>query len=153
MDIRGILQLLPHRFPFLLVDRVLQFESGKQITCLKNVTFNELHFMGHFPDVPVMPGVLQLEVMAQAAALCHIETMRLAEISISDKLFMFTNVKNARFLRMVIPGDALIVKAAVLKSGSRLAGYQCSCAVDDQMVSEAEIYAAVVEKEKVSHAS
>lgn len=147
MDIGAILQSLPHRYPFLLIDRVVQFEPGKNITCIKNVTFNEPYFGGHFPGIPVMPGVLQLEVMAQASALCHVETMRLSGMDASSKLFMFTHVKSAKFSRPVTPGDTITVRSSVLKSSSRLAGYSCFCFVEEKMVSESEIYATIVDKQ------
>lgn len=107
LDIQEILSRLPHRYPFLLVDRVLEIEPGKRIKALKNVTYNEPFFTGHFPQKPVMPGMLILEAMAQASALLAFKSFEIADIS--QKLFYFTSVDKARFRCPVVPGDQLFL--------------------------------------------
>ena len=124
MDIHAILKKLPHRYPFLLVDRVLEIETGKRIKVLKNVSINEHYFVGHFPHRPVMPGVLMLEAMAQAAALLAFDTLG---VTPDDKtVFYFAGIDAARFKRPVEPGDQLILdvelgrqKAGIFKFAGR----------------------------------
>ena len=106
IDVTKIMQLLPHRYPFLLVDRVLNFESGKNLTALKNVTINEPFFPGHFPGHPVMPGVLILESLAQA---CGLLVLLSSQDLAKDTLFYFAKIDNARFSQIVKPGDQLIL--------------------------------------------
>jgi 3-hydroxyacyl-[acyl-carrier-protein] dehydratase len=103
-DINQILKMLPHRYPFLLVDRVLELEAGQRVKALKNVTMNEPHFTGHFPEFPVMPGVLILEALAQTAAL-----LTFGQDSVDDSVYFFVGIDNARFKRPVTPGDQLIL--------------------------------------------
>src|SRR6478672_2884352 len=111
LDIHQILKLLPHRYPFLLVDRVLEIEKGKSIKALKNVTINEPFFVGHFPHRPVMPGVLMLETMAQAAALLSFATQG---VTPDDKtVYYFAGIDGARFKRPVEPGDQLIINVTL----------------------------------------
>ncbi|WP_137892112.1 3-hydroxyacyl-ACP dehydratase FabZ [Ramlibacter sp. 2FC] len=124
MDIHQILKQLPHRYPFLLVDRVLELEKGKRIKALKNVTMNEPFFTGHFPHRPVMPGVLMLEALAQAAALLAFDTM--GEAPDSKSVYYFAGIDGARFKRPVEPGDQLTLevtldrmKAGIFKFGAR----------------------------------
>lgn len=105
-DINQILKMLPHRYPFLLVDRVLELEAGQRVKALKNVTMNEPHFTGHFPEFPVMPGVLILEALAQTAAL-----LTFGQDSVDDSVYFFVGIDNARFKRPVTPGDQLILNA------------------------------------------
>ncbi len=137
MDIKKILDHLPHRYPMLLVDRVLEMESGKSITALKNVTINEPFFMGHFPNHPVMPGVLILEALAQTAAI-------LSFTSANDKanpnaVYYLVGIDSARFKRPVVPGDQLILKIDVLRVTRGIWKYSGKALVDDQVVSEAEL--------------
>src|SRR5574343_1128401 len=105
MDIHEILEHLPHRYPFLLVDRVVEFEVGKSIHAYKNVSINEPHFVGHFPNYPVMPGVLIMEALAQAAGILAFKTA--GEKPTPGSLFMFAGIDDARFKRQVMPGDQL----------------------------------------------
>src|SRR6476619_7996351 len=117
MDIHQILQKLPHRYPFLLVDRVLEIEKGKSIKAIKNVTINEPFFTGHFPHRPVMPGVLMLEAMAQAAALLAFETLG---VTPDDKtVYYFAGIDAARFKRPVEPGDQMVMEVTLdrMKAG------------------------------------
>ncbi|MFZ5427358.1 MAG: 3-hydroxyacyl-ACP dehydratase FabZ [Thermodesulfobacteriota bacterium] len=145
LSVTGILKLLPHRYPFLLVDKVLEFEKETSLKALKNVTFNEPFFQGHFPDKPVMPGVLQLEAMAQAGGLL----LGLSREGLGDKLFMFTGINNAKFRRPVFPGDQLILSVSDVKQKLSLWRMKGTATVDGQLACEAELTAAVVDKSKL----
>ena len=116
MNIHEILKYLPHRYPFLLVDRVLSCEPGKNISALKNVSMNEPFFSGHFPHYPVMPGVLIIEALAQAAAILTLRTANLT--TNDDSLYYFVGIDGARFKKPVQPGDQLILKATILRRES-----------------------------------
>jgi 3-hydroxyacyl-[acyl-carrier-protein] dehydratase len=141
LDIVGILDLLPHRYPFLLIDRVLEMEEGR-VLALKNVTFNEPHFMGHFPGAPVMPGVLIVEAMAQAAA-----AMMLRDIpDRHDRLILFTGIDNCRFRRPVVPGDQLLLEVVVRKRRPRFAVLHGVARVGDELVAEADLSSAMVDR-------
>lgn len=142
IDIAGILEVLPHRYPFLLVDRVIEFQPRQRIVAIKNVTINEPFFQGHFPDTPVMPGVLILEAMAQAAGL-------LMYHEISDhksKLMYFTGADNVRWRQPVFPGDTLRLELTVLRMKSRYLKLRGQALVDGQLVAEAEITSLLVDK-------
>ena len=142
MDIQGILRALPHRYPFLLIDRVLECEPGKRIVALKNVTMNEPFFQGHFPGVPVMPGVLIIEAMAQAAAVLCMQTLP-AEVTRAS-LFYFVGIDNARFKRPVTPGDTLRLEATIEGRFVRYIGrFKARALCGDQVVSEADLMCAV----------
>ena len=114
MDVNEILRLLPHRYPFLLVDRVVDFEAGKTLTAIKNVTANEPHFQGHFPQKPIMPGVLILEALAQATGLLAFRTQ--AEIAERDSLYYLVGIDKARFKTPVEPGDQLELKVDLMRT-------------------------------------
>jgi 3-hydroxyacyl-[acyl-carrier-protein] dehydratase len=140
-DIHQILKRLPHRYPFLLVDRVLELEAGKRIRALKNVTINEHFFVGHFPQRPVMPGVLMLEALAQAAALLGFLTNN---ITPDDKtLYYFAGIDGARFKRPVEPGDQLILEAEVLRMKANIWKYKARALVGEELAVEAELLMAV----------
>lgn len=137
MDIHQILKLLPHRYPILLVDRVLEIETGKRIKALKNVTINEPFFMGHFPKHPVMPGVLMIEAMAQAAALLSFSTLG---VTPDDKtVYYFAGIDGARFKRPVGPGDQLIMDVELLRMKAGIFKFKGVCSVDGKLVCEAEL--------------
>ncbi len=137
MDIKAILDLLPHRYPFVMVDRILDFERGKSITGLKNVSMGEPFFQGHFPDEPVMPGVLILEGMAQVGAvLAYLSTE-----SIEGKLVYFAGLDKVRFRKVVRPGDQLIFKLELTKQKSKLTKMSGKAYVDDVLVTEADLLA------------
>lgn len=143
LQIRDILKSIPHRYPFLLVDRVLELEKGKRIVALKNVTMNEPFFQGHFPGVPVMPGVLIVEAMAQAGAVLF-----LSDIEDPDsKLIYFTGIDGARFRRAVVPGDQLTLCVEVIQLRSRACRMRAEAHVDGQLACEAEIFSAMVDRE------
>ncbi|MEO7400902.1 MAG: 3-hydroxyacyl-ACP dehydratase FabZ [Polaromonas sp.] len=137
MDIHQILKSLPHRYPILLVDRVLEIEAGKSIKALKNVTINEPFFMGHFPHRPVMPGVLMLEAMAQAAALLSFSTMG---VTPDDKtVYYFAGIDGARFKRPVEPGDQMIIDVSLLRMKAGIFKFKGVITVDGQVACEAEL--------------
>ena len=137
MDIKAILDLLPHRYPFILVDRILELEQGKTITALKNVSMGEPYFQGHFPGEPVMPGVLILEGMAQAGAvLAYMSTD-----SIDGKLVFFAGLDNVRFRKVVRPGDQLIFKMELTRQKSKVTKMKGKAYVDDVLVTEADLMA------------
>lgn len=137
MDIHEIRKQLPHRYPFLLVDRVLELEKGKRIKALKNVTINEPFFGGHFPNRPVMPGVLMLEAMAQAAALLAFDT---AGVTMDDKtVYYFAGIDAARFKRPVEPGDQLLMEVELDRVRAGIYKFKGVIRVLDVVVCEAEL--------------
>jgi len=138
LDILAIMQRLPHRYPFLLIDRIVRFVPGEEIVALKNVTMNELFFQGHFPAKPVMPGVLIIEALAQAGGILA------AEIRGPEKqgeIIYFMGMDAVRFRKPVVPGDQLMLEARVLKMRSRVAKMSGRALVDGQLVAEAELMA------------
>lgn len=137
MDIHEILKQLPHRYPFLMVDRVLEIEKGKRIKALKNVTINEPFFVGHFPHRPVMPGVLMLEAMAQVAALLAFDALG---TSPSDKtIYYFAGIDGARFKRPVEPGDQLVMDVTLDRMKSGIFKFKGTARVDEHIACEAEL--------------
>lgn len=144
MDIHEILEHLPHRYPFLLVDRVLSIDPNKSIVALKNVSINEPFFPGHYPHHPVMPGVLIIEAMAQAAALL---TFKSQGTKPDDKtVYYFVGIDNARFKRPVSPGDQLIFKVAIMFNKRGLWKFSAVAEVDGQVAAEAEIMCTLRDK-------
>jgi 3-hydroxyacyl-[acyl-carrier-protein] dehydratase len=137
MDIHEILKKLPHRYPFLLVDRVLEVEKGKRIKALKNVTINEQFFNGHFPHRPVMPGVLMLEALAQAAALLSFET--LDSVPDDTTVYYFAGIDGARFKRPVEPGDQLILEVELLRMKAGIFKFKAQALVGGELAVEAEL--------------
>jgi 3-hydroxyacyl-[acyl-carrier-protein] dehydratase len=144
MDIHEILQHLPHRYPFLLVDRVLSVEPGKEIVALKNVSMNEPFFPGHYPHHPVMPGVLIVEAMAQTAALLSFQS--LGTKPDDNTVYYFVGIDGARFKRPVSPGDQLIIKVEILRNMRGLWKFKAVAEVDGQVAAEAEIMCTMREK-------
>ena len=142
IDIRGILDAIPHRYPFLLVDRVLELEPGKRIVAVKNVSFNEPFFQGHFPGAPVMPGVQIVEALAQAGAILLLHDF--AERH--GKLVYFAGIDAARFRRVVGPGDQLRLTMEVIKLRSRTCKMKGIAEVDGELAAEAEILSAMVDR-------
>jgi 3-hydroxyacyl-[acyl-carrier-protein] dehydratase len=145
MDIHEVLKYLPHRYPFLLVDRVLSLEPGKDITALKNVTINEPFFPGHFPHHPVMPGVLIIEALAQAAAILTLKTMN-AEVD-ENSVYYFVGIDGARFKKPVQAGDQLILRATILRERIGIWKYSTKAEVDGRVVTEAELMCTVRNKQ------
>jgi len=138
LDIKEILELLPHRYPFVMVDRILDYEESKYITGIKNVTINEPFFAGHFPGEPVMPGVMILEGMAQMGALLAYKTM--AE-TIGDKLVYFAGIDKVRFRKMVRPGDQIVFRIECIRMKAKLSKMTGKAYVDNQIAAEAELLA------------
>ena len=145
MDIHEVLKYLPHRYPFLLIDRVLSYEPGKTISALKNVTINEPFFSGHFPHYPVMPGVLIIEALAQAAALLTLKTANLQ--TDENSVYYFVGIDRARFKKPVLPGDQLILRATILRERIGIWKYSVKAEVDGRVVTEAELMCTIRSKE------
>ena len=141
MDILEILEYLPHRYPFLLVDRVLELEEGSRILALKNVTMNEPFFPGHFPHHPVMPGVLIVEAMAQAAALLSFKSHGVKPDE--NQVVYFAGIDNARFKRPVVPGDQLLLEATITQAKRGIYKYKAQARVGDQLAAEGELMCAI----------
>ncbi|HYL97621.1 MAG TPA: 3-hydroxyacyl-ACP dehydratase FabZ [Blastocatellia bacterium] len=155
LDITQIQAILPHRYPFLLVDRIIEYEPGKRVVGIKNVTVNEPFFSGHFPGAPVMPGVLIVEAMAQTAGV-----MMLASIPDRDqKLVFFTGIDGAKFRKPVIPGDQLRLELVVLRLRPKYIRLRGEARVDGALVAEAEISSSLVDRsliergEQINHAA
>jgi beta-hydroxyacyl-ACP dehydratase FabZ len=144
-DVRWILSVLPHRYPMLLVDRVLEMEPGKRVVALKNVTFNEPFFNGHFPGQPVMPGVLMIEGMAQAGGLLLLHELP----DRAHKLVYFTSIDECRFRRPVVPGDQLRYEVEVLRYRPSYCKLRGVATVDGQVAAEAVIASATVDRSEV----
>ena len=134
IDINKILKLLPHRYPFLLVDRVLEISPRESITALKNVTMNEPFFQGHFPDFPVMPGVLIIEALAQTAAL-----LTFSEERAEDAIYYFAGIDGARFKRPVEPGDQLILEVSLDRHKSGIFKFNACAKVGEDIATEASL--------------
>lgn len=140
MDIHEILKHLPHRYPFVLVDRVVSYEVGKEITAIKNVTINEPFFPGHFPYHPVMPGVLIIEAMAQAAGVLGFKSQE--KLPAEGYLYYFVGADNVRLKRPVVPGDQLVLEAEILTARRGIYKFQCTASVDGELACEATILCA-----------
>ncbi len=144
LNIEDILRFLPHRYPFLLVDRVLEMEPFKRIVALKNVTYNEEFFQGHFPDVRIMPGVLIVEAMAQAGGILLFHSIEKPE----TKFVLFSKIENMKFRRPVVPGDQIRIEAEVLKSKNRFYYLQAKALVEGQVAAEGVMVASMLEREE-----
>lgn len=144
LDINEIMAILPHRYPFLLIDRVVAVERRKRIVALKNVSINEPFFQGHFPDYPIMPGVLMIEAIAQAGG-----ALLLGEVpDREDKLMVFTGIERARFRRPVVPGDQLRIEIEVLNWKTRLVKMQGNIFVEGNLVCEATVMCQLVPRRR-----
>ena len=145
MDIRRIMNMLPHRYPFLLVDRVTAYEPQKYIDAYKCVSINEPFFQGHFPGLPVMPGVLIVEALAQAGGLLVLTA--LDDATVANSIFLFTGIESVRFRKPVFPGDRLDLHCELVKSKMRLWKMRGTAHVDGVLAAEAELTAAIMPKE------
>ena len=137
-DIQKIMEILPHRYPFLLIDRIIDLVPGEKVTALKNVTINEPFFQGHFPGQPVMPGVLIIEAMAQAGGVLACESRTTDR---PGQLIFFMGMDKVRFRKPVVPGDQIIFEATILKLRSKVAKMSGTATVDNQLAAEAELMA------------
>lgn len=149
MDIHEIQRLLPHRYPFLLIDRIIEMEPGKRIVGLKNVTINEPYFVGHFPGLPIMPGVLILESMAQAGGVLVKKSMNVPD----EKLMFFMGIDKAKFRRPVVPGDQVRLEIDVLSLHARFARVRGKAYVDGALVAEAELSTMIVDRNRAGEGS
>lgn len=143
-DVQEIMKLLPHRYPFLLIDRVLEFEAGKRVVALKNVTINEEFFQGHFPGYPIMPGVLVVEAMAQAGGML----MTAAMPDRDKKLVVFSGIERAKFRRPVTPGDQLRIEVDVVSMRSRAGRMDGKAFIDGKLACEATLTCQVVPRSR-----
>ncbi|HED35937.1 MAG TPA: 3-hydroxyacyl-ACP dehydratase FabZ [Gammaproteobacteria bacterium] len=144
MNVGEIRKFLAHRYPFLLVDKVLDFEVGKSLTAVKNVTINEPFFQGHFPDYPVMPGVLIMEALAQATGLLGFKTMD--EDPSDDTLYLFVGIDKARFKRQVVPGDVLTLEVELIKRSRAIWKFDCRALVDGELAASAIVMCAATDR-------
>lgn len=143
IKIERIMEMIPHRYPFLLVDRVIDVVPGESATGIKNVTYNEPHFIGHFPRHPVMPGVLIVESMAQTSAVLVVETIK---GETAGKIVYFTSIENAKFRKPVVPGDTLKIHTKVLQNRKNLWKFEAVGEVDGKKVAEAIISAMIMDE-------
>jgi 3-hydroxyacyl-[acyl-carrier-protein] dehydratase len=141
LNIDEVLKYLPHRYPFLMLDRVLEVERGIRLKAIKNVTYNEPFFQGHFPVKPVFPGVLIIESIAQATALLSFHSQ--GRYPADDELYLLVGIDNARFKRQVVPGDQLVVEVSVIRSKRGFWRYQCEARVDGELACSTEILSAL----------
>jgi len=139
----NIQNYLPHRYPFLLIDKVIDIKKNKSIIAQKNVSYNEPFFQGHFPDYPVFPGVLLLEAMAQATAILDIESN---DRDMSKQLYYFVGIDKARFKKQVFPGDIIIINAKLNQSKSDIHKFSSECHVNDEVVCTSELIGAIRSK-------
>jgi beta-hydroxyacyl-ACP dehydratase FabZ len=143
LEFKEIQELLPHRYPFLLVDRIVEIEEGKRVVGIKNVTINEPFFVGHFPGYPIMPGVLILEAMAQVGGILLLRTLG---VQGSKRVIFFTSIDGARFRRPVVPGDQLRFEIELLQLRRQVCRMRGQATVDGKLVAEAEMGCMVVER-------
>jgi 3-hydroxyacyl-[acyl-carrier-protein] dehydratase len=139
----NIQNYLPHRFPFLLIDKIIELKKSESIVAQKNVSNNEPFFQGHFPDYPVFPGVLLLESMAQATAILDVESNKR---DMSNQLYYFVGVDKARFKKQVMPGDIVIINASLIQSKRDIHKFSAECRVEDKVVCTADLIGAVRSK-------
>ena len=143
LDSRAIQEILPHRYPFLLVDKIIELDPRKRIVGIKQVTVNEHFFQGHFPGAPVMPGVLQIEALAQVGAILALREFA----DRADKIPFFSGIDKARFRRPVVPGDTLVLEVIALRIGSKVQKMQGIARVDGKITAEAEIMCIIGSRE------
>lgn len=140
LDVNEIRQYLPHRYPFLLIDRVTDLQLGESITAYKNITINEAVFEGHFPDYPVFPGVLILEAMAQACGVLGFKTM--GKTPEDGSIYLYAGIDKVRFKKQVVPGDRLVIHAKKLSDKRGIWKFECEATVDEQLATSATIMCA-----------
>ena len=145
-DVRKVMNFLPHRYPFLMIDKIIEFEAGIRLLAVKNVTYNEPHFVGHFPHNPIMPGVLIIEALAQASGLLSMKTLTARGESFGE--YYLVGVDNARFKHSVVPGDQLMLEAVCIKNKRNIWTFATSATVDGQLIVSADIMCASKESTK-----
>ena len=143
-DSRAIQEILPHRYPFLLVDKIIELEPRVRIVGIKQVTINEHYFVGHFPEAAVMPGVLQIEALAQVGAILALREFP----NRNDKIPFFSGIENARFRRPVVPGDTLVLEVTALRIGTKVLKMRGEAKVDGQITCETEIMCVIADRPK-----
>src|SRR5574340_461596 len=144
LGIQEVMELLPHRYPFLLIDRILEFEASKRIVGLKNVTINEPFFQGHFPGHPIMPGVLLLEAMAQTGGVLALKSIPAEEVP--KKVLYFMSIDKAKFRKPVLPGDQVRFELELIRARGAVKSFKAQAVVDGGIVAEAEMMAMIVDK-------
>ncbi len=144
IDIQEIMETLPHRYPFLLVDRIVEMEMGKRIVGIKNVTMNEQFFQGHFPGHPIMPGVLIIEAMAQTGGVLALKSVPKEQVK--NKVIYFMSIDKAKFRKRVVPGDQLRFELDVIRQRSNIMSLKAQALVDGAVVAEAELMAMIADK-------
>jgi beta-hydroxyacyl-ACP dehydratase FabZ len=144
LSIQDVMNLLPHRYPFLLIDRILEFEPGKRVVGLKNVTINEPFFQGHFPGHPIMPGVLLLEAMAQTGGVLALKSI--PEEEVKKKVLYFMSIDKAKFRKPVTPGDQVRFELTMIRERGAVKSFKAVATVDGAVVAEAEMMAMIVDK-------
>ncbi len=144
LDIHKVMNFLPHRYPFLMIDRILEFEADKRVVGMKNVTINEPFFQGHFPGHPIMPGVLLLEAMAQTGGVMAL--MSLPPEEVPKKVLYFMSIDKAKFRKPVLPGDQVRFELELLKARANIKSFKAVAKVDGTVVAEAEMMAMIVDK-------
>ncbi|MFT6439646.1 3-hydroxyacyl-ACP dehydratase FabZ [Cycloclasticus pugetii] len=145
-DVRRVMEFLPHRYPFLMIDRVVEYEAGERLLAVKNVTYNEPQFTGHFPHNPIMPGVLVIEALAQATGLLSMKTLTDRGEDFGE--YYLVGIDKARFKRSVVPGDQLMIEAVFKKNKRNIWSFSASATVDGELVVSAEIMCASKESTK-----
>jgi len=145
INIMEILKILPHRYPFLLVDKVIEFEPWKKIRAIKNVTINEPYFIGHFPEIPVMPGVLIVEAMAQAGGILAIKS---GNLSLKDKVVYFAGIDKCKFRKPVFPGDTLVLEAEIVNHKGPIWKIACKAYVGEKVCAEGIFTAAIQDRKE-----
>jgi beta-hydroxyacyl-ACP dehydratase FabZ len=146
LGINEVMDFLPHRYPFLLIDRILEFEADKRVVGLKNVTINEPFFQGHFPGHPIMPGVLLLEAMAQTGGVMALMSLPAEEVK--KKVLYFMSIDKAKFRKPVLPGDQVRLELTLIKARGNIKSFKAEAKVDGAIVAEAEMMAMIVDKDK-----
>lgn len=144
LNIYDLLNILPHRYPFLLVDKIIEYEKGKRVKGIKNVTINEPYFPGHFPEIPITPGVIIIETMAQIAGILLLE-----EAKEKDQLAILSGVDKVRFRRMVRPGDQIIIEAEILQKKINFCKMKCTAYVENYVVAEGELLIALYKEDSI----
>jgi 3-hydroxyacyl-[acyl-carrier-protein] dehydratase len=144
LNIYDLLRILPHRYPFLLVDKIIEYESGKRVKGIKNITFNEPYFAGHFPELPIVPGVIIIESMAQVGGIILLE-----DAKDKNEIALLIGVDKVRFRKMVRPGDQMVIEAELLQKKSNICKLKCNTYVEDQLIAEGELLIALYKEELV----